>query len=704
MIDNSLINSHLLTVKQTNLRHILDKIDWQTQFFSLTSIALFYGFGILSYFILDIEFYVESLLLFWLLLGFLICLHYHRLRTLCLPLLIFALGFSYTFLQSHWQNIDFEHHEDERVFTMTGKVIEASDGLRYSKVVVKNANGTNWQLRLQEKDAPLPGSAINLLVKPLLSDREFYQFYHFHKNISGYGIALSPTTIVDNYENGGGFNIYIAKLRLKIARMFDATPHQDDKVTPRAAAGVARAILVGMRGMIDKESLTAMRHAGLGHLLAISGLHFGIFAFGVFSFVRFVLAGFPTIAENFHIKKFAAFLAIFSGFGYLLLSGGAVSAARAFIMMVCVCCAVLWDMRAFSQNLLAVAFIVLLSISPHFILQPGFQMSFMAVLGLIAFFDYLRNSAYYRLPKIPRWVLGIALTTLIAGVAVSPFTLWHFNYFSNYSILANLLALPLMIFWVMPSAVVTLFLMPFGWHQWAMELMFIGIDQIIAIAYYVTELPGSVSQIVPPSLLSMLLLLCGLLMIALLWRYRLMLMIGTVTSLAGLILIVTAPQPIMVLTGWDYGFVDEDSSHYIFTDNLPRGNKRREIKTYLRDSPIKVNGKKGVNASNYKCGELLCEIKTAGLRVLVTRKPEGALLMCMEKADILISIHDMPILCNNKHNALKVSGNQMRHGVFVFANRFGTPNIRYFFGDKPLNAELSWLPSIFATRKRLWQQ
>ncbi len=696
MILNSLINKYLFEIKNIDLLYFVRKIDWQTQFFSLTFIAIFYGLGILSYFILDVEFYIRSLLLFGLLLGVLLYFFFYKLRTLCLPILIFTVGFSCAFMHSHWQNLDYEHHDNFRVFTIEGKVLEASDGLRYSKVIVENEAGDQWQLRLQEKDAPLPGSMIRLLVKPLLSEREFFQFYHFYKNIAGYAIALSATTILDNEENRDGFDIFIATLRLKIARMFDDNMHPD-------AAGVARAILVGMRGMIDEEPLTAMRHAGLGHLLAISGLHFGIFAFGVFSFVRFILAGFPKIAENYHIKKIAACSAIFSGFVYLLLSGGAVSAARAFIMMVCVCCAVLWDMRAFSLNLLAVAFIILLSISPHYILQPGFQMSFMAVLGLIALFDYLRDSRYYRLPKIVRWLLGIALTTLVAGIAVAPFTLWHFNYFSNYSILANLLALPLMIFWVMPSAVVTLCLMPFGLHDSAMQIMFAGIEYIIKIAYYVTELNGSVSYIVPPSLSATLLLLVGLMLIALLWRHQLALIAGTFASLAGLILIITAPQPVLILTGWHYGFLDDKSSEYIFTHNLPRGNKRREINSYLRDSPIKVNGKKGVNASNYKCGDLLCEIKSEGLRILVTRQPEGALLMCAEHADILVSIYDMPILCNNKHNALKISGSQMRHGAFIFANRFGTPNIRYFFGDKPPNPQLMPSIAIFANRQRLWQ-
>ncbi|MCH9845319.1 MAG: ComEC/Rec2 family competence protein [Alphaproteobacteria bacterium] len=691
-----------MKVKRIDLRDFIEKIDWQIQFFSLTFIAICYGLGVLSYFILDIEFYIKSLLLFWLLLGIFLHLLFYKLRTLCLPIVIFALGFSCAFMHSHWQKLGYEHYDNDRVFTISGQVLEASDGLRYSKVIIENEAGAHWQLRLQEKDAPLPGTTIRLLVKPLLSEREFFQFYHFYKNIAGYAISLSETTILDNGDDKGGFDIFIAKLRLKIARMFDAKP-DPDAVMHQDAAGVARAILVGMRGMIDKDALTAMRHAGLGHLLAISGLHFGIFAFGVFWFVRFILAGFPMIAERYHIKKFAACLAIFSGFLYLLLSGGAVSAARAFIMMVCVCSAVLWDMRAFSLNLLAVAFIILLSISPHYILQPGFQMSFMAVLGLIALFDYLRDSRYYRLPKFFRWLLGIALTTLIAGVAVAPFTLWHFNYFSNYSILANLLALPLMMFWVMPSAVVTLCLMPFGLHDSAMQFMFTGIDYIIAIAVYVAELSGSVSYIVPPSLPATLLLLFGLMSIALLWRHQLALIVGTFASLAGMILIITAPQPILILTGWHYGFFDNDSSQYIFTHNLPRGNKRREINSYLRDSPIKINGKKGFIASNYQCGDLLCEIESEGLRILVTRKPEGVLLMCAEHADILVSIYDMPILCSHKHDSLKISGSQMRRGAFVFANRFGAPNIHYFFGDKPPSPELSPFLSAFATNKRLWQ-
>ncbi len=704
MVVKQLLTSHFIT--KILEKYFITTINWQQPRFTLLWVGIFYGAAIFIYFTLPFELNLLSLLIWWALLGLALFLFYKKLKIILFPVVIFSLGFLCAYLHSHWQGQSFQHYLSTKSLQIEGIVHQANDGLRYSNVVIKNSEGRFWRLRLQEKQAPLPGTVITLWAKPLSNQQEFFQYYRFFNNIHGYAIALSSYDIVRYAE--GNLAVKIARLRLNIARMLES------KTYPQYA-GVARALLVGMKGTIEKDVLEAMRHAGLGHILAISGLHFGIFAFGVFALVRFILAGFPTIAERYHIKKIAAFVAIFSGFCYLLLSGGAISAERAFIMVGFVCLAVMRDMRAFSQNLLAVAFIILLSLKPYIILQVGFQMSFMAVLALIALFDYLRDSAYYRLPKILRFIFGMALTSIVASIAVAPFTLLYFHYFSNYGLVANLPVLPMMAFWVMPWAVLTLLLMPFQLHDIPMQLMYAGIHKMGVIAKYVAALPGSVSHITPPSALAIICLFLGVLIISIAWRHRICVIVACGSLLAGLLFVMMTPQPALILTGWNYGFSHQQNNetHYIFSQNLPRGNKRKEILTHLGDAPIDYLKKSNIADNNNYCDTILCVINSQGLKILLAHKAEGVLVMCRQQAHVFISLYDVPQLCNDRKNknSLMIFPSQFRQsrqfpqgspGLFIFKGLFGSPFIRYFYGQKPLQHNTIPLLSLFFNHRRVW--
>ncbi len=153
---------------------------------------------------------------------------------------------------------------------------------------------------------------------------------------------------------------------------------------PASSGGIAGALITGERGGIDADDEAALRDAGLAHVLAIAGLHMALMGMGLFWLVRALLAAIPALALRFPIKKWAAGAALFGAAFYLLISGAPASATRAFVMIAMMLMAVLLDRPAVSMRSLALAAAIILLARPESITEPGFQMSFAAVAGLIA--------------------------------------------------------------------------------------------------------------------------------------------------------------------------------------------------------------------------------------------------------------------------------------------------------------------------------
>lgn len=320
-----------------------------------------------------------------------------------------------------------------------------------------------------------------------------------------------------------------AGLRVFAIRM--AASDHVRKILPGDVGGFAAAVTTGDRSGVSQDALAALRASNLAHLLAISGLHMGLLAGFVFSVLRMGLSLVPAIALRWPVKKVAAVGALGAAAVYLALSGGNVATERAFVMVAVVLAAVLVDRRAFSLRSVAMAALIVLTLRPEALLGPGFQMSFAATTGLIAFFGWLRD---VDLPHAPRWakpVLGVLLSSAIAGLATAPVGAAHFNTMSHYGLLANLLSVPLMGALVIPAAVLSLCLAPFGLEIIGLYPMGLGLQWILGVAHFVTGLDGAQSHVVGPGPWVLPLMALGLLWIFL-WQGR--------ARLAGLFPVVVA--------------------------------------------------------------------------------------------------------------------------------------------------------------------
>jgi competence protein ComEC len=272
-----------------------------------------------------------------------------------------------------------------------------------------------------------------------------------------------------------GWRQWLLRLRTEVTRRITA-------VLPGSTGGVAAALIAGKRGAIDEEVIEAFRNSGLSHLLAIAGLHLGLVGAFVFFAVRGGLALAPYVALRLPIKKIAAAVTLVVLFCYLMLSGAAIPTERAFVMNGIVFAAILIDRLRISMRICAIAAAVVLLLRPESLAGVSFQMSFGAVVALIAVYETWGEQLAYALRRgsLARKALGyaggIAVTTLVVTVGTDPFSIYHFHRIALYSPLANVIAVPISALWTLPWGVVSCLLMPFGLERLALIPMGWGID------------------------------------------------------------------------------------------------------------------------------------------------------------------------------------------------------------------------------------
>ena len=345
--------------------------------------------------------------------------------------------------------------------------------------------------------APVPGDRISLKAaiyppsQPVYPGAYDAARHAWFSGLGATGYALSPWRKTGDSSPGilAELSARLQRLRAGMVRRIARGPVADP-----GERGIVLALMTGERGTIPPRVAETYRIAGLAHMLAISGLHMGLLAGLAFLVVRRGLALVPGVALRFPIKKWAAAAAMVLTLAYLLVSGASVPTRRAFVMSGLVLLAVMTERSPFSPRLVAIAALAVLLLDPEAVTGPSFQMSFAAVIALIAaaeagWFDGRPGGlAVFRRPFA--YLRGAALTTVIAGLATAPFALTHFGRVSTYSIVANLAAIPVLGAWVMPWGVAAGFALPFGGGDFALCRMAEGIGLINAVARHVAAWPG----------------------------------------------------------------------------------------------------------------------------------------------------------------------------------------------------------------------
>jgi competence protein ComEC len=313
------------------------------------------------------------------------------------------------------------------------------------------------------------------------------------ERIGGVGSARGPVRITGG-EEPPGWRLALNAARTRLV----AWVLEHD---PGPAGQISAALLTGEMGHIAPDLMTAMRDSGLAHLLSISGLHITLVAGIVFFAIRRGVALVPPLALRVPAKKLAAVGGMLAITGYMLFAAPGVPTLRAWVMGCVILTAILIDRSPISMRLIAWAALAILVAMPEAMLGPSFQMSFAAVLALIAAWEVsapmLRRwkERMGLVGSSATWLVGALMTTTVAGLATAPIALYHFNRVTLYATLANLVAVPLTSILVMPAAVLVFLLLPLGGATWPLSVMNFGNDVVAMIARDVAAWPGATRDV-----------------------------------------------------------------------------------------------------------------------------------------------------------------------------------------------------------------
>ena len=473
-----------------------------------------------------------------------------------------------------------------------------------------------------------------------------FQRVAWYQQLGAVGYALAPATVIER-GRPDGFVRTIDSLRADLAARIL-------HVLPGPAGGVVASLLVGEQTAVDKDVAQAMRDSGLAHILSISGLHI-VFVVGlVMGLVRYGIALVPPLALRVDAKKVAAVLALMAALFYTALAGAPVPAQRACAMAAFALLAILLDRTALSLRLVAWSAVIVLVIAPESLTGASFQMSFAAVVALIAGWESAapwRRRLHER-AEVSRhrwvWRLGAALgasllTTLIASIATGAFAAYHFNRLSLLGVVANLLGVPLTGFWIMPWGLLAMLLMPFGLEAVALVPMGWGVDGLNAIAFRVAAWPDAAMLVPSLPVTSLWLLTAGGLWLCLWrrrWRYA-----GLPAAAIGLMLgPPPAPDLLMSEDGRVLGLRDERGVVHVASARVDR---------YVIDTWARRQGQEGARrwtvsaedqASGLGCSTGLCRWRKGPWRIALV-SDEKRLAEACGSADIVLSTVDAQARC-----------------------------------------------------------
>lgn len=297
---------------------------------------------------------------------------------------------------------------------------------------------------------------------------------------------------------------------------------------------------------------------------------------------------------------------------------------RAMLMSAVVFSAILFDRSPFSLRLVAFAALIVLAIAPYSLLSASFQLSFAAVTALIAFYDKIRpllshfhrNAAWPK--KIAFYFISVCMTSLIASFATAPFSLFHFQQFAALGILANMVAIPIMAFWIMPLIIISMIAMPLGLEGGTLYLIGLGIEQILQVSDFVAHMEGAVWRIPVFSFWYFVPLVMGLVFF-ILWRGALRLG-GLMLCALMLPLIWLQPQPAILVSAEHSLITLKDQDGSIRINNLRRD-------AFVRENWEQLWGVEKGRAQFWpkewprECDDRGCRVTVEGTKIAYSVKP-----------------------------------------------------------------------------------
>lgn len=462
--------------------------------------------------------------------------------------------------------------------------------------------------------------------------------------LSATGSVLGPVQILKPAAGEGSLPRWRAVLSAHVRAQLAGTP-----------GAIASAFASGDRGSIAAVDEKAMRDSGLSHLLSISGLHVSAVVGAGYVLAIRLLALWPWLALRVRLPLVAAAAGAMAGIGYTLLTGAEVPTVRSCIGAVLVLAALALGRDPLSMRMVATGALFVLLFWPEALFGPSFQMSFGAVIAIVALqgAPALRRFLQARDEALPirliRQMAVLLLTGIVIELALMPIGLFHFHRAGIYGALANVLAIPLTTFITMPLIALALVLDLAGLGTPAWWGVGKSLELLIWLAHTTAAQPGAVTLLPAMSSGTFCLFVAGGLWLAL-WEGRVRWW-GLVPVLGGSLALLTLHSPdILVSADGRYVAVTTGEERIYF---LREGHG-----DYASSNLMEIAGRHGEGLSiaqlpGASCNRDFCSfvVRARGKAAAVLaakgrdRVDERALAAACERADIVIADRRLPRSC-----------------------------------------------------------
>ncbi len=557
------------------------------------------------------------------------------------------------------------------------------------------------RINLAQHDAPAGltcGAVVSLrarlLPPPAASVPGAYDFARvaWFAGIGATGRGFAPVTITAPGEPRGG-------LRTRL------TAH----ITARlegSRGGIAAALATGDEGAIAEADSEAMRRAGLAHLLSVSGLHITAAVAATMLVVMRLLALWPWLAIRVRLPLVAAGAGALAAIGYTLLTGSEVPTIRSCVAALLVLAALALGREAVTLRLVAVGALAVLLVLPEALMGPSFQLSFAAIVAIVALHEHPRVAGWFerrdegRGRRVLRALGSLLLTGLLVEGALMPIAVYHFHKAGLYGAAANIVAIPLTTFVIMPLEALALLLdaVGLGWPLW--WLTGVALQALLWLAHVVAAAPGSSVALPSMPAGAFALMIAGGLWMAL-WRTRWR-WLGLLPAAVGGAWVILTPPPDLIVTG--------DGRHLAIRIDGSLALLRDRAGDYTRNMLAENGGVDGeplllAEQANARCTRDVCVAKVqAGgrtWRMLATRSSYPVawadLIAACAAADIVVSERRLPRGCTPKWLKLDAPALRRTGGVAVTLAHGRVRTVRSLGDEHPWLNPPTVMPSRTAT-------
>jgi competence protein ComEC len=491
------------------------------------------------------------------------------------------------------------------------------------------------------------------------------------KGLGAVGKALGPVTVAEGAAPRG------------FERARDGLRHHISERLPTGSAGIAVALATGDQNAVDEEDAEAMRRSGLTHLLSVSGLHIAAVVAVAMLLSLKLLALSERLALRFNLVLVSAAIAAAAGVGYTLLTGAQVPTIRSCVAALLVLAGIALGREAISIRLVAAGAIVVLLFRPESLAGASFQMSFAAVTAIVA----LHSAKWARwlfqrreegiAARFGRALLAMVMTGLAVELALIPLALFHFHRAGLYGVAANIVAIPLTTFVIMPLEAGALILDAVGWGKPLWLLCGVAIDALLSLAHWVATAKGAVALMPSMPAWAFGSMVAGGIWLCL-WNTR-MRFAGVFPAAAGAFAAILSPTPDLLVTGdgRHLAVVGRDGTPLLLRDRA--GDYVRDVLSEASGfdgDPAALGSRPYSDCSRDSCVALMRK-GGGGWRLLATRSANSIdwvpFTGACSQADIVVSDRRLPRGCTPRWLKLDRMALARTGGVSIYLG--GQPRV-----------------------------